>query len=318
MVKKSKQERARDLFRKGGLDRYKRTVYHNFHKKAYYSRKFGWKRYFNYPYWYGGASYPIYSRRTEIQYAQRMAKPQVTIPRFQPPRVVDTSRPLGAPPGTFVDRYASLRYSKEDLPYQYRNKDWNIYTPQEYPYHLGGRGHSAAVTPSQEQQLKELQRQDRLMWESIHSRMYWKSFLWGQRLPGNMGDLRFAGAIRQPRTTKFKWWDILNKGKIPQHPTDFGRTIPHAGGPKTIIREPCFHEVYVPSLQTWKTVPCSQKERLFYGQTQNYSSKRKHQYYTRRRNDYYIQPAYRKRFAKPRSRFRQQYYRPMRKQFSHW
>lgn len=317
MVKKRQRKRqfwtptARDgqlHYRKGRWER-GGDPYSNFHKIAKHYRRIGWKRYFSEDRgWSIHGKRPVYSRRTEIQQSQRLARPQVTIPRFQPPRVVDTSRPMGAPQSTFVDRYADLRYSKEEMPYQYRNKDWNIYTPQQW----------TGTTPGRKQEIEELQRQDRLMWESIHSKLYWKSFLWGQRLPGNMGDLRFAGAIRQPRTTKFKWWDILNKGKIPQHPTDFGRTIPPAGGPKTLLREPCFHEVYDAFSKTWKTVPCSQKKAFFHGQAQNYSSKRKHQYYTRRRNNYYIQPAYRKRFAKPRSRFRQQYYRPMRKQFSHW
>lgn len=53
------------------------------------------------------------------------------------------------------------------------------------------------------------------------------------RIPGNLGDVRFRGDIRLPRTTRHKWYEIIQKMKRP--PTnewDIGRTPPDAGGPE--------------------------------------------------------------------------------------
>lgn len=242
----------RNPSRWGARSSYRSQSYNwkGFHQLARNTRRLGWNRYFSYDdyAWTIYPRFPFIKNTYEIQQSQRMVGRQVTRPVYQPPRVVDTSRPLGAPQSTFVDRYADLRYSKEEMPYQYRNKDWNMYQPLQTDLQL--------TPPGRKQEIEELQRQDRLMWESIHSRLYWKSFLWGQRLPGNMGDLRFAGAIREPRTTKFKWWDILNKGKIPQHPTSMDPPIPPAGGPEDFNQEPCYEWVYVPQRKTWTKVPC--------------------------------------------------------------
>lgn len=58
------------------------------------------------------------------------------VPRYQPPRVVDTSqgRPRGLVPS--VDTHGALPSSwfQQPLPYEYQNKDWTINTPFRLPW----------------------------------------------------------------------------------------------------------------------------------------------------------------------------------------
>lgn len=90
-----------------------------------------------------------------------------------------------------------------------------------------------APVPGRQEEEENLRNEGIKTWQSL-GRMANQSFKpFRLPVPGNIGDVRFRGDIRLPRTTRLRWYQIIEKMKRPPIPRwDLSKPPPEAGGPE--------------------------------------------------------------------------------------
>lgn len=138
---------------------------------------------------------------------------------------------------------------------QAANYYWQLYPTgyKNYPHSNTSFDHPSV--PSERQQFEEANRRANDWSRKELFEIGYKLFR--GRIPGNLGDQRFIGEIRQPKTIKFKWYDFIGKGRVPRW-TEPDWTQPRQADAPIYNNRPCFHYVQTP--YGTKKVPCSQKE----------------------------------------------------------
>lgn len=125
-------------------------------------------------------------------------------------------------------------------------------SPSSGPYHYG---HQKPSVPSEEEQIKEAIKYA----NSIDRKTMWQLgyYLFRARIPGNLGDVRYIGDIRQPRTIKWKWYDFINRSKVQPTEWQFDNPFKPTATDDVIKNRPCYHY----DVQKKAYVPCSKKAR---------------------------------------------------------
>lgn len=140
---------------------------------------------------------------------------------------------------------------------------WELYPSKYRTYPHSNTSFDHPTVPSEKEQIKEAIRYA----NNIDRRTMWQLgyYPFRARMPGNLGDVRFIGDIRLPRTVKYKWYDLFQPGKnIPGQDwtLEQPRTIPTATD--DVIRRrrsPCYHyaTIFQNGKKITKKIPCAQK-----------------------------------------------------------
>lgn len=232
---------------------------YNYKNWRYFNRRgeqaygYNFRKFSELPYWrrtYDGNRYIIKDwQPAQHQYIWGSKTVGRTVPQFRQPQVVDTSRGRiqGAPVGP--QRTYDVWYNQPELPYQYRNKDWNTYQPIDIPWPWKDR----AKTPE--------------VWKPVQGKPDYVTHRRGgfdYYMRRNTGKIEFViprwslplwqqipGGREIPRGSGWPTWaniaeKILRQTMGPRQPTDR----------ESQSSKPCYHYIWINGKK--RKVPCSQ------------------------------------------------------------